>query len=424
MPRDAILGEKNSQEGSMDKLQNLSSRLQELRRRGLVREYREVVTAPRKASVSVDGREALMFCTNDYLGLSKHPKIIAAMKDAADRYGCGAGGSRFIGGTHPLHHAVETSIARLHGKEAAALFSSGYSANLGSLSALAQEGDLIFSDELNHASIIDGCRMSRAKTHKWRHNDAGHLEDLLRHNPSDGCRFIVCESLYSMDGDFCPLADIVALAQAHDCFLFLDEIHALGIYGERGEGYAEATGVAGRVDILMGGASKALGVVGGYVATSKVIATYMKSRARAFIFTTALPAPILTAIAAALEAMADGADLRRRVHRNADLLRRQLDEHEFDYLSSRSHILPIVTGDPETTRLVSQSLLERGVYAQGVIFPSVPFDKGRLRVTVTPQHSEEDVHRLVACLREIRDEIGFSATPQPAGTPLPIRSAG
>lgn len=389
-----------------DKFEPLAKRLQYMEAQGLVRQYHEIVANPGQVSIDVDGDQALMFCTNDYLGLSKHPDVIATMKATTELYGCGSGGSRFIGGTNPLHHQVESALSRFHGKQSAILFSNGYMANLGAISSLAQSGDLIFSDQLNHASIIDGCRLSRAKTHIWQHNRPNHLHELLCNNQTDGVRFIVCESLYSMDGDFSPLSDILAVAKEHDCYLFVDEIHALGIYGEQGKGVAAEIGIADEIDILMAGNGKSLGLLGGYVAASDCLVKYMRSKANSFIFTTALPPAIMAATLRSLDLLSNAEGWRQRIRSNAGLLRRLLDEHDFNYLSSKSHIFPIITGNPVTTKLFSQKLLQKGVYAQGVIYPSVPLESGRLRVTVTPQHTEENLHFLVECLRMVRDEMG------------------
>lgn len=390
---------------AMDKDEGLHVIEDQLRRAGLIRQYGEVEPGRDARPVHVNGNKIRMFCTNDYLGLSREPSIIGEMQAAAGLDGCGAGGSRIIGGTRSLHHRLEMSLAAFHCKTNAVLFSNGYMANLAALSALTQPEDLIFSDAANHASIIDGLRLSKAKTLIWRHSDVVHLQQLLKTHTTTGKRIVVCESLYSMDGDFAPLKEILQIAHDHGCLTYVDEIEAVGLYGPHGEGYAAQVGLADQVDVLMSGTGKAFGTLGGYVACNDVVSMVLKPKARAFTCPTPLPPAIMAATLKALDMVIDGAELRSRIHRNCTMLRMLLDEHGFNYLDSKSYIFPIITGSAKCTKKVTARLLSKGIYAQGAIYPSVPLDEGRLRVTVTPHHDEEDLAFLVQCLREVRDEV-------------------
>jgi 5-aminolevulinic acid synthase len=389
----------------MSKYEALHQIESQMRQAGLIRQCTEVEPGRDAKHVHVNGREIRMFCTNDYLGLSRDPSILREMQRAITRYGCGAGGSRIHGGTRGLHHRLEMSLAAFHCKSDAVLFSNGYMANLGAISTLAQPEDLVFSDSANHASIIDGIRLSSAKILIWRHNDVAHLQQLLKNHTSAGKRIVVCESLYAIDGDFAPLKEILKVAHAHDCLTYVDEVHAVGLYGPHGEGYAAQLGLADQVDILMSGAGNAFGTLGGYVACNDVVSEVLKSRSRSFMFTTSLPPAILAATLKALDMVIDGAELRSRVHRNCTVLRKLLDEHNFNYLDSKSHIFPIVTGSAKSTRKATSRLMSRGIYAQGATYPFAPMHQGRLRLTVTPHHSEEDLAFLVQCLRQVRDEV-------------------
>jgi len=375
-------------------------------RAGTLRNYHEVERGMASGpQVRVNGKSCLTFCCQDYLGLSRHPAMLEAMREAVDRYGCGMAGSRFIGGTSPLHHQAERALAALHDGEAAVLYANGYMANLGSIAALAKPGDVIFSDELNHASIIDGCRLSRSEIVVWRHNDVEDLRLRLQQYPSAGNRFVICESLYSMEGHFAPVREVLSACAEFGCFAYVDEIHAVDVYDPKGDGYAAQLGLSSQVDLLMAGAGKALGSLGGYVVTRSDPAALLKSRSRAFIFTTALPPAIVSTVITATELVVDAGLLRRRILENARTLRSWLREADFDCMTSESHIVPILTGSSETTGRVTQHLLADGLYAQGVTYPSVPRDRGRLRIAVTADHTLDDLDRLVSGLKKVRNQV-------------------
>ncbi len=388
------------------KLEHVRRRSAELKKFNLLRHYVEVEPTLRPTKVLIDGREVTMFCTNDYLGLARHEDLKEAMSFAAAHYGCGTGSSRFLGGTNQLHHQVEQMLANFHGHDQCALFANGYMANLGAVSTLSGTEDVIFSDAHCHASIIDGCRLGHGAVKIWLHNDVEDLLRLLKSTPCRGHRIVVFESLYSMGGDFSPVAEILAVAKEFGCITYIDEIHAVGIYGDGGRGYLSELGMAlDSVDILMGGTGKAFGVLGGYIASGEAICTVIKSQSRPFIFTTAMPAVMLSAILKSLELVQSADNLRSAIRRNSALLSTLLKNEGFEHLNSRSHIFPVMTGSSETTAATCAFLLKEGIFAQGAKYPTVPKDKGRIRVTVTADHTEEDLINLVEVLKAARDAI-------------------
>lgn len=379
---------------------DLAQRLEELRDRGLHRRLRLIET-PQGARVTLDGRPVLLLCSNNYLGLADDPRVTAAAAEAARRWGAGAGASRLISGNMAPHRELERRLAAFKGYGAALLFGSGYLANSGVIAALAGAGEVVFSDELNHASIVDGCRLSRAETFVYRHADLEHLEWGLR-NAAGRPALIVTDGLFSMDGDVAPLAELLELARRHGCRLAVDEAHATGALGPGGRGSVAAAGLSGEVDLVVGTLGKALGSYGAYVCASAETVDYLLNAARPFIFSTAPPPPSVGAAAAALEVLEGEPERVGRLRANAEALRDGLAAAGLDAGASRTQILPILIGGAEPTMRLCERLLERGVFAQGIRPPTVPRGSSRLRLTVMATHGEAE-------LREAAREVGAAA---------------
>ena len=379
---------------------DLAQRLEELRDRGLHRRLRLIET-PQGARVTLDGRPVLLLCSNNYLGLADDPRVTAAAAEAARRWGAGAGASRLISGNMAPHRELERRLAAFKGYGAALLFGSGYLANSGVIAALAGAGEVVFSDELNHASIVDGCRLSRAETFVYRHADLEHLEWGLR-NAAGRPALIVTDGVFSMDGDVAPLAELLELARRHGCRLAVDEAHATGALGPGGRGSVAAAGLSGEVDLVVGTLGKALGSYGAYVCASAETVDYLLNAARPFIFSTAPPPPSVGAAAAALEVLEGEPERVGRLRANAEALRDGLAAAGLDAGASRTQILPILIGGAEPTMRLCERLLERGVFAQGIRPPTVPRGSSRLRLTVMATHGEAE-------LREAAREVGAAA---------------
>ncbi|QFU09055.1 5-aminolevulinate synthase [Rhodobacteraceae bacterium THAF1] len=345
-----------------------------------------------------------VWCSNDYLGMGQHPAVLSAMHDALDSAGAGAGGTRNISGNTRYHAALEAELADLHGKEAALVFTSGYVANWASLATLASRMPecVVLSDAKNHASMIEGIRHSRAETRIWDHND---LEDLERHLsaiPSGRPKIIAFESVYSMDGDIAPIEGICDLAKRYGALTYLDEVHAVGLYGPRGGGVAEERGLAHRIDVIEGTLGKAYGVMGGYIAASAPIVDFVRSFASGFIFTTALPPSVAAGALAAVQYLKHSDTERQQQRANVARLRARLDAIGLPHLENDSHIVPVIVGDPVKCRYIADLLLDRyGIYIQPINYPTVPKGTERLRITPSPVHSEQDMDRLVAALEEL-----------------------
>jgi len=375
-----------------------------------------------------DGKttEVLVWSSNDYLGMGTSPVTIEAACEAAREMGAGAGGTRNISGTSPLHDALEAELADLHGKEAGLLFSSGYASNQATLATIlnsAPAGDdnpwHVFSDAKNHNSMIAGIRGSRAVRHIFRHNDVGHLESLLREAPAAAPRLIAFESVYSMDADIAPIGALADLAERHGAMTYLDEVHAVGMYGPGGGGVAEREGVAHRIDIIEGTLAKAFGSHGGYITGSAEVVDYVRSTAAGFIFTTALPPMVVAAALASVRHVRRTPELRARLFERAETLKRRLDAAGLPRMASPSHIVPLHIGDAARCREVSRELLEGfGIYATPINYPTVPRGAERLRFTPTPLHTDAMMDRLVDALGAVLrgDEAGSPRTRSWGGT--------
>jgi 5-aminolevulinate synthase len=351
--------------------------------------------------VRPDATEVLIWSSNDYLGMGRSPVVIDAACDAARAMGVGAGGTRNISGTNRLHEELETELADLHGKDAALLFTSGFVSNQAAISTIlnSMPGWLVFSDAKNHASMIAGIKSSKAACRVFRHNDLDHLEALLRAAPVDAPKLIAFESVYSMDGDIAPIGAICDLAARYGAMTYLDEVHAVGMYGPSGAGVAERDGVAGRVDIIEGTLAKAFGCHGGYIAGDAEVVDYIRSTAPGFIFTTALPPMIVAAALASVRHVRSDHALRAALFERADALKRCLDAAGLPRIASASHIVPLHIGDAALCSDVSRRLLrEFGMYATPINYPTVPVGTERLRLTPTPFHSDAMMRRLVGAL--------------------------
>lgn len=384
----------------------LHDQLEDLKRQGLYRSLKDV-EGPPGTTIVIDGRKALQFASNDYLGLANHPRLKAAAMDAVERYGVGSGASRLVCGNLDLNRKLEEKVAQLKKKEAALLFSTGYMANLGVIAALAGEGDLILSDEFNHASIVDACRLSRAQTRIYPHKRMDSLEQLLADAGSFKRRLIVTDGLFSMDGDMAPLPDLVTLAEQYACMLMVDDAHATGVLGPNGGGTGDHFGLAEKIDIAMGTFGKALGGFGAFVAGDRSLREFLINRSRPFMFTTGLPPSVIASAVAALELVEEEPELRARLRDNANRLRQGIIQLGFTVPGGETQIIPILLGDASLTMEMAALLLEEGVFIQGIRPPSVPQGTSRLRITVSAAHSPGEVAFALEALEKAGRKVGI-----------------
>ena len=345
--------------------------------------------------------EVTVWCSNDYLGMGQNPLVVEAMKSAIDNSGCGAGGTRNISGTNHEHLLLERELADLHGKENALLFTSGYVSNWAALSTLGGRlpDAVILSDELNHASMIEGIRHSRAKKMIWKHNDPEDLDRKLASLPANAPKIVAFESVYSMDGDICPMREIVEVAEKHGAMTYLDEVHAVGLYGPRGGGVSEQEGLADRITLIEGTLGKAYGVMGGYVTGSAALCDFIRSFASGFIFTTAIPPAVAAAARTSIAHLKRSQSERDQQRHQVAKLRAGLDAAGIPHLQNPSHIIPVMIKDPVKCRQLADILMQDfGIYVQPINYPTVPKGTERLRFTPSPLHSDADIEHLVHAL--------------------------
>lgn len=377
--------------------------LSQLEKKHLLRQLNAVQSydGPR---VTICGKSLVLLCSNDYLGLAGRPALREAARTAMERYGFGSGASRLISGTSVLHEELERRIALFKNTEAALVFNSGYAANTGIIPAVAGEGDVILSDSLNHASIIDGCRLSRAKSCVYPHKDATYVEKILKKYRRARRKLIVTDGVFSMDGDVAPLPEIVFLAEKYGAILMVDDAHATGVLGENGRGTVEHFGLADRVHIQMGTLGKALGSFGAYAAGSKDLITYLANTARSFIFSTALPPPVCAASIAAIDIVEKEPELRRRLWNNRNRLTAGLKLLGIDTGASETPIIPIMFGNNEKTLEAGKKLLEYGVYATAIRPPTVAEGEARIRTTVMATHDAGDITAAIDAFGRLKQE--------------------
>lgn len=377
----------------------IDGELAALEARGLRRSL-EALEGPQGAVVEVGGRRLVNLCSNDYLGLACHPRVVQGAVGAALREGAGAGAARLVAGDLPVHHALEQRLARLKATEAALLFGSGYHANAGALGALVGGEDAVFSDALNHASIVDGCRLSRALTVRYPHRDVGALAGLLAGTRARR-KLVVTDAVFGMDGDAAPLAAIAELCDRHGAMLYVDEAHATGVLGATGGGWSEEQGVTDRVDVLMGTLGKALGSFGAFLAGSSTMTEWMTSRARTFVFTTALPPPACGAALAALDVLEAEPERRAHLRRLGGRMKEGLAALGHDMAGVVAPIFPIVLRDERVALAAARALRERGWFVRAIRPPTVPAGTSRLRVSLTAAHREEHVDGFLEALRQV-----------------------
>jgi 5-aminolevulinate synthase len=390
----------------MDFATYFQTRLESLKSEGNYRVFADLEkrcgSFPKAERHRADGsrEEVTIWCSNDYLGMGQHPQVVAAMVEAVESCGTGAGGTRNISGTNHHHVMLERELADLHGKEGALLFTSGYVSNWAALSTLGSQipNAVILSDEKNHASMIEGIRHSRADKVLWKHNDWRDLDRKL-HAVGDRPKIVAFESVYSMDGDIAPIREIVEVCEAHGALSYIDEVHAVGMYGPRGGGVSEERGLAHRIDVIEGTLGKAFGVVGGYITGKADLVDFVRSFASGFIFTTALPPAVAAAATASIRHLKGSTDERARQKANVAEVRARLDRAGIPHMANDSHIIPVMIGDPVKCRMISDILMaDWGIYVQPINYPTVPKGTERLRITPGPAHSAADIDHLITAL--------------------------
>lgn len=385
----------------------IETELEGLRQAGLYTAIR-TISSPQGAWLVVDGRRVLNFCSNNYLGLASHPRLVEAAKQASDRYGIGPAAVRTIAGTLEIHIALERRLAEFKGVPAAITFPSGFTANLATIPALVGKGDVIFSDELNHASIIDGSRLSGARVARYAHADPSDLTRTIAAARAEGFRrgLVVTDGVFSMDGDIAPLDKVQAVAQHEGCLLMVDDAHGEGVLGRGGRGIVDHFGLHGKVDIEVGTMSKAFGVVGGVVAGDPRIVEWLRQRGRPFLFSSAMTVPDVAACLAAIDLLAESEGLVTRLWENTRSFKEEMKRLGFDTGASQTPITPVMLGEAPRAQDFSRRLFERGVFAMAIGYPTVPQGKARLRVMMSAAHSGEDLERGLEAFAAVGKELG------------------
>ncbi|BBM68882.1 glycine C-acetyltransferase [Rhodothermus marinus] len=369
--------------------------------------YIRTIESPQGAWLTVDGKRVLNFCSNNYLGLANHPRLVEAARKAMEQYGVGPGAVRTIAGTMTLHVELERRLAKFKGVEAAITFQSGFAANLATIPAIVGREDVIFSDQLNHASIIDGCRLSRATIVAYPHNDVDALEDLIKeHGPQYRRKLIVTDGVFSMDGDIAPLPRLAELAKRYGCILMVDDAHGEGVLGRGGRGIVDHFGLHGVVDIEVGTMSKAFGVMGGVVAGSRRLVEWLRQRGRPFLFSSAMTVPDVAACLAAIDLLEESTELVDRLWDNARYFKAKMQELGFDTGKSETPITPIMLGEAPLAQEFSRRLFEEGVFAMAIGYPTVPKGAARIRVMPSAAHTREDLDFAIRAFEKVGRELG------------------
>ena len=386
----------------------IAEEIARLKEQGLFTHIR-TLSSPQGAWLVVDGRRVLNFSSNNYLGLANHPRLIEAAKQAMDTYGVGPAAVRTIAGTMDLHLELERRLAEFKGAEAAITFQSGFTANLATIPALVGKGDVIFSDELNHASIIDGCRLSRAEIVRYRHADPDDLRQQIAATSEYGRRLIITDGVFSMDGDIAPLPALAEIAETLDILLMVDDAHGEGVLGRGGRGIVDHFDLHGKVDIEIGTLSKAFGVVGGVVAGSQPIVDWLRQRGRPFLFSSAMTVPDVAACIAAVDVLEESTELVDRLWSNADYFKRGMNGLGFDTGHTQTPIVPVMLGEAPLAQRFSKRLFEEGVFAMAIGFPTVPHGKARIRVMNSATHTRDDLDRALEIFAKVGRELGVIA---------------
>lgn len=383
----------------------MEEEMERLRNAGLLATIR-TISSPMDAWVTVDGRRVLNFCANNYLGLANHPRLRAAAKAAIDQYGIGPGAVRTIAGTMSLHLELEQRLAAFKKAEACITFQSGFMANVATIPALVGQGDLIFSDELNHASIIDACRLSRAQVVRYRHNDVDDLERKIEETNQSGRRLIVTDGVFSMDGDIAPLDKICAVAEAHGILLMVDDAHGEGVLGQGGRGIVDHFDLHGRVHVEVGTLSKAFGVVGGLVAGSQTIVDWLRQRGRPFLFSSAMTVPDVAACIESVNVLQESTELVDQLWANTAIFKQGMAALGFNTGHSQTPIVPVLLGEAPLAQQFSRRLFEEGVFAMAIGYPTVPMGKARVRAMNSAAHSRQDLEQALDVFERVGRELG------------------
>lgn len=389
----------------MGKLDFIDKNIATLKEDGVYREL-PVISSPCSNVIMLDGKEVINLSSNNYLGLANHPRVVKAAHDALDAYGAGSGSVRTIVGNQDLLEELETVLAEFKEEEAVMCFQSGLNCNIGTIQAIVEKGDLIISDALNHASIIDGVRLSKADKAVYRHNDMEHLESILREKRADYRNvLIITDGVFSMDGDLAPLPKIVDLAKKYSCLTYVDDAHGSGVLGRSGRGTIDHFGLHGEVDFIIGTLSKAIGVIGGYVATKKNVKTWLLHRARPLLFSTALPPAATKATIESVRMLMESEQYTEALWENARYFKSALKKLGFDIGQSETPITPVMIGNEAKTMAFSKALLDNGVFVSGIVFPTVPKGAGRVRVMISASHTKENLDKAIEVFEKVGKEL-------------------